>query len=297
MNSFVVIEEKEALLSGRLPRMARLFAEYYETVDNPQSFLDKLKNCGKRVDLFTFVQSVVDRTPKYTFPMEWDSIAVLPISNYDEWWKKQIKDKTRNMVRRAEKSGVVLRHVAYDDDLVRGIMAIYNESPLRQGKRFKHYGKSFEAVKMENASFVDRSDFVGAYLGDELVGFIKLVHGNGASNLMQILCKTAHRDKAPTNALLAKAVELCAAKNIPNLHYGVWSRRGIGEFKKHNGFQLVQVPRYFVPLNIAGKVGLRLGFHRKMMDYIPENLQDAFATWRSRYYAIKFPTNSSKKGL
>lgn len=291
MSAFVLVDNKETLITGRVTRIARLQAEYYEAINNPEAFLNKLKNCGKRVDLFTFVQSVQDPTPKYEYAMEWDNVAVLNISSYDEWWKNQIKDKTRNMVRRAKKCGVELRPVKYNDELIRGIVEIYNESLIRQGKRFKHFGKSFEVVKAENSSFVDRSEFVGAYVADELIGFIKLVHGNGVSNLMQILSKVSHRDKAPTNALLAKAVELCAAKNIRYLHYGIWSRRGIGDFKKHNGFQQVQVARYFVPLNIAGTVGLQLGLHRNMLHYIPEAWQDIFAYWRSRFYHFKYRNN------
>ena len=36
-------------------------------------------------------------------------------------------------MRRAEKRGVVVREVPFDDDLVRGIVEIYDETPIRQG--------------------------------------------------------------------------------------------------------------------------------------------------------------------
>ncbi len=63
----------------------------------------------------------------------------------------------------------------------------------------------------------------------------------------------SERDKAPTNALIAKAVEICAEAGVGLLQYGIWSRRSMGAFKKHNGFQAVEVPRYYVPLNWRGK--------------------------------------------
>ena len=56
-----------------------------------------------RVDLLTFIQRISDTTPKYDYPMEWDNMAVLPISTFDAWMKNQIDFKVRNKVRKAEK--------------------------------------------------------------------------------------------------------------------------------------------------------------------------------------------------
>ena len=61
-------------------------------------------------------------------------------------------DKTRNMVRKAGKKDVSIRVVGFDDKLVEGIAEIYNESPLRQGNRFRHYGKDFETLKAAHAT-------------------------------------------------------------------------------------------------------------------------------------------------
>ena len=61
--------------------------------------------------------------------------------------RHQIKSRVRNQIRKAEKEGLVVKEVPYDDDFVRGMTAIFNESPVRQGRPFWHYGKSFETVK------------------------------------------------------------------------------------------------------------------------------------------------------
>ena len=69
----------------------------------------------------------------------------------------------------------------------RGITKIYNESPMRQGKPFWHYGKDFETVRRENATFLNRSYFIGAYFENELIGFIKLVYEKNFASMMQII--------------------------------------------------------------------------------------------------------------
>ena len=102
-------------------------------------------------------------------------MAALPVSTFDHWMTHQIDFKVRNKVRKAAKNGVVIREVSFDDDLVKGISAIYNESPIRQGKRFWHYQKELEAVRRMNATFLDRSIFIGALFEDSLIGFVKLV--------------------------------------------------------------------------------------------------------------------------
>ena len=92
---------------------------------------------------------------------------------------------------------------------------------------------------------------------------------------MQILSMIRHRDKAPTNALIAQAVRSCAERGIPvlvyaNFAYGNKERDSLSDFKQHNGFQRIDVPRYYVPLTLAGRAALRLGLHRDGVDQIPE---------------------------
>ena len=170
----------------------------YESVDDPEAMLQALRESGIRIDLFTFMQKLPDTSPKYAYPMEWDNVAALPVSTFDHWWTKQINSKTRNVVRLAEKKGIVVREVPFDDALVAGIAAVYNESPVRQGKPFWHYGKDVETVRRENGTFLDRSIFIGAFLEEKLVGFAKLVcdEDRTQAGLMQIVSMIQHRDKA-----------------------------------------------------------------------------------------------------
>jgi hypothetical protein len=108
---------------------------------------------------------------------------------------------------------------------------------------------------------------------------------------MNILSKMQQRDKAPTNALLAQAVRSCADRGISylvyaNYAYGKKQQDSLSDFKKRNGFQRVDIPRYYVPLTRFGKVALRLGFHHRLVERIPEpiagRLRDLRKNWYSR---------------
>jgi hypothetical protein len=282
-----VVEGKDIIVVGRYIKTARLLDENYVAVENPQAFVGELRSAGVRADLFTFVQDIHDRVPKYDFHSETEDMAVLPVSTYKNWLNNQITTKPRNKLRKALKSGMEVRVIAFSDDLVRGIMAVYNENPIRQGMRNLHYGKDFDTIKREHNGFLERSDFIGVFYQDEMIGFAKVVHSEGCSHLMKIVSMISHRDKAPTNALLAKAVEVCAARGSPYLGYSVWGKRpGLNEFKEANGFERVEIPRYFMPLNQKGKMILRLALHRPLKDRLPDKWVVLAGEFRSRCNAL-----------
>ena len=137
-------------VSGRFLRTARLDADRYQFIEgDPELVLDELRKSDGRIDLFTFLQRLPDAAPKFSYPMKWDNFAAITIPSFDDWWMKQLGFKARNKAKQAEKKGVVIREVPFDDDLVRGIWGIYNECPVRQGRPFSHYGKSLETVFRE----------------------------------------------------------------------------------------------------------------------------------------------------
>ena len=287
---------KEIRFRGSLVRIAHLDGEGYQFLENPEAALKSLRESRPRTDVFTFVQRLSKPSPEYSYPMEWDNFAVVPISSFDDWMAHQINKKTRNMVRKAEKSDVSLREIPFDDALVRGIHAIYNESPIRQGRRFPHYGKDLEAVRKMTATFLDRSIFVGAFFQDNLIGFVKLVADESwnQAGLMHIVSLCRYRDKAPTNALIAHAVRSCAERNIQYLWYANFSygrREGdsLVDFKRHNGFQRIEIPRYYVPLTALGHMALRLGLHHRLLEWVPGAVVTQYHKIRGLWYARKFP--------
>lgn len=285
---------KDLQIRGRLLRISHLDADSYESLNDPEAVLGELRKSGIRSDLFTFMQILPDTSPKYDYPMEWDNVAALQVSTYDTWWTKQVDSKTRNMVRRAEKKGVEVREVAFDDALVQGIWEVYNECPVRQGKPFRHYGEDLETVRREEATFLDSSIFIGAFLGNRLIGFVKLTWDQTRSqaNVMNIVSMMQHRDKAPTNALIAQAVRFCAERGIPHLlyqsfSYGKRQRDTLSDFKENNGFERIDVPRYYIPLTRIGWAAFRLGLHHRFADHIPESAMAKLRELRKAWYERK----------
>jgi hypothetical protein len=293
MSSLIQVCGKEIRITGKLVRIARLEADTYHFIEEPETMLDGLRKCGTRVDLFTFMQSLREPTPKYKYPLEWTNMAVVSTTSYDEWWK-QITSEARNRSKQAEKKGIVIREVPFDDALVKGIWEIYNETPFRQGRPFSHYGKDLETVKREEATFLDTSIFVGAFLGEKLVGFVKLTtdEARTQANLMNILSMVSERDKAPTNALIAHSVKACANRGIANLvyqrfYYGNKKWDGLMRFKQVNGFRSVDLPRFYVPLTAFGWTAYRLGLHRKLIDRLPARVSEVLRSTRAAWNARK----------
>jgi hypothetical protein len=286
---------------GRFLKTAQLNDEYYVGVPDPLAFIENMKRQSSNLgaDVFTFVQDLHDREAHFQHVLSWDEMAVLPLTTYAHWFDKQLTFKPRNRLRKAWKNGVEARVVEFSDDFVRDVMVIYNETPLRQGKRNWHYRKDFDTVKREHATFLERSEFIGAYARGELIGFAKITHSAHHSIVMNMVAKVSQRDKAPTNALLAKSIEQVTARQIPLLNFGVWGRRGLNEFKLVNAFECARVPRYHVPLTLTGACALKLNLHRGLKERLPEpwivKLADTRASWnewRHRQASAMSPASS-----
>jgi hypothetical protein len=213
--------------------------DWFEDVADPAAVIETLRDsAGFKPDIFTFWQRLPDVEPKHSFHMEWEELAALPIKSFDHWWNHQIKSRIRNQIRKAEKEGLVVKEAGYDDDFVRGMTAIFNEAPVRQGRKFWHYGKDFETVKQQFSRFIYRETMIGAYYQNELIGFIMMGDAGRYGVTSQIISAIKHRDKSTNNALIAKAVELCERKRLPYLAYLYWSDDSLAEFKRRCGFIL-----------------------------------------------------------
>lgn len=286
--------DREVIIKGRLVKIGRLDSDKYDAVVSPETVVDALRNSNRRIDLFTFMQIMPDTEPRFGYHREMDNLAVLPVSTYENWWNNQIRSYPRNRARQAEKRGVILKEVSFDDAFVEGVWEVYNETKVRQGRPNSHYGKDVETVRREAATFLDRAVFIGAYFEDKLIGFVKLVidESGTQAGLMNIVAMIRHRDKAPSNALIAHAVRACASRSIPYLMYQSFSygNKGsdsIAHFKEINGFKQIDLPRYYVPLTPLGKMALRYGFHRRLMDQLPEGVAEKLRQIRNSWYNRK----------
>jgi hypothetical protein len=238
-------------------------------------------------DLLTFWQRMPDVEPKYPFHLEWDQIAVLPVKSYDHWWKNQIKSRVRNQIRKAEKGGVVVKETSYNDEFVRGMTAIFNESPIRQGRRFWHYGKDFETVKSQFSRYLFRECMIGAYYEGEMIGFMMLGDAGKFGITGQIISSIQRRDKSPNNAMIAKAVEICVERGLNYLIYLFWTDDSLSEFKRRCGFEKVDVPRYYVALSRKGELALRCGAHRGWKAMLPQGVKTSLKRLRSIWHEFR----------
>lgn len=269
-------------------RVGTLYDDWYHDIHNPTAVIEALrsrKDLG--IDLFTFWQRPPDSEPQYDYFHEFEDCAILNLSTFDHWMRKQINAKTRNMVRKGPKRGVTVEVTEYDDDFVRGMTNIFNEAPIRQGRRFWHYGKDFETVKQQFSAFVSRETMIRADLDGELIGLVMLGDAGRYALIQQVLSSMAHRDKAVNNALIAKVVEVCEQRGIDKLCYYYWGNDSLTTFKRNSGFECISVPRYYVPLTWKGRIALSIGVHRGFSEMIPPTIRQRLKALRTQWISMR----------
>lgn len=292
------VSGKTILVRGTWLKVAAVHDEDWADTElqDPELCVRQLKeerSSGLRADLFTFAQKLPATQPNYDYPMEWDSLAVARTTSFKQWWES-LPQETRKNVRRSQKRGVQVSVVPFGDEIIRDLVELNNESPMRQGRPNNHYGKTFDQAKKDYSSFLDRSDLIGAYVGDELIGLVKIIYRGQIASVLQCLSKGSHYDKRPSNAMLAKAVELCEARGISHLTYGMF-RHGnkrdnpLLEFKIRNGFEEMLVPRFYVSLTAWGAFCQRTNLHRGLLGILPHQVITMGIRARSRWYNFKQP--------
>ena len=266
--------------------------EMMETeLEDPELYRIALKNDTHQIlksDIFSFAQKVPETRPKYPYPMEWESIAAIQLITLKEWWEG-LPQETRKNVRRSQKRGVVISIKEFDEDLIEGIRAVNDDSPLRQGVKNAYYGLTSEETRKRYGEFVGRSDFICAYSGEQMIGFLHLVYRGDVAAILNLTSKPSHFEKRPANALLAKAVEVCEARGISYISYGLFNYGNkrdspLREFKIRNGFKEILVPRYYVPLTPWGRLCIKAKLHRGLIGNLPHSVISAGVRARALWY-------------
>lgn len=259
-------------------------AEYEQNITPTKGFLEKLRDRG--IDIFTFLERkwcYPITNPSKTWVGTEDNIALLKVTTYNDWLN-QVGKKTRNMLRKAEKSGVRTEVVEADDTLAKSISKIYNETPIRQNRAFPHYGQPLDSIK--RLMMFGKNTYIAAYVQNETAGFIQLAEGDRIAIISQILSLQRHTSKAVNNSLIAKAVEVCASKRFGWLMYGrMGNHPSLDNFKRNNGFSKFLLTRYYVPITRKGRLTIQLGLHREFKDTLPKPIKNALIplyNWVSR---------------
>ena len=291
---------RTVITTGKWPKVASVQDERLaerEFSIGAASFIEALKQTGLKADIFTFAQKLPNTFPCIRFISNgttWPSFQSLLfglVGNGDT-------PRKRNAVRKSAKVGVMVKQTELTDDLMTGIVKINNETPVRQGKPFWHFNKSFDEVKAENSTYPERSIFLGAYYQDELIGVVRMICAGRIAHIALFLSMTKHHDKRTANAMIAKAVESCARAGMSHLVYGQYvyndDESSLTAFKRRNGFEQVLIPRYFIPLTWRGEIAMKLGLHRGFARRLPKPLLAELLRWRRRWYARRL--NASEAG-
>jgi hypothetical protein len=288
------VEGRTVITRGKWIRVASVRDEELlegETTSDPKSFVRELKRVGLKADLFSFAQRIPEIEPKFKYVIQWENVAAIRITSFEEWFKKVAEHSIRKAVNRAERVGVVVKEIEFSDALVEDVHPIYNEVPVRQGKAFWHYGKDTETLKRELGDYLDRSVFLGAFYEGSLIGFMKMSWVGTTGVVMQILSLKQHFDKRPNNALIAKAIRVCEARGMTHFIYGNYiyydPNSSLTEFKRRNGFESISLPRYYIPLSMKGRMVLRLGLHRSLAEIAPKSLFVLFLRLRRAWFDRK----------
>lgn len=284
----------ELATSGRLLKVIQIPEGYEDFVDvqDPEDVVNALRKERPRADVFSFWQRLPDTQQRYSYHLEWDNVAAVKVVSYKEWMEQSVHPSVRTKLRKAVRQGVNVELMAFDDKLIQGMAEIFNETPIRQGRPYSHYGKQIEQIRAEWSVDLDFSVFVGATFADELIGFVKLSFTDRYAEMSGTICKLAHRDKPAMSALIARCVRFCEERGIPYLCYGkfTYGRKGedsLADFKRHNGFRRIEIPRYFVPLTAWGRLSLKLGLHHGIAHHVPPWVLQRLLDFRTRYYRLR----------
>jgi hypothetical protein len=287
------VGEARIITTGRLVRVASIHDEEWieqGLLPDPARAVEVLATGAVKADVFCFSERPATAGgPAAPYPSTFDNAAVVALTTYDQWWAG-LPQATRRNVRTAAKKGVITRRVEYTDELVHGIKSLYDEAPIRLGKPFWHHGKSFETVKRENGTYLERSRFIGAFLEDRLIGFIKYVRVDQVASIMQILSRIDQQDKRTTNALIARAVESAIEDGMRHLQYCKYvynddDTSSLTDFKRRNGFVRLDLRRYHVPLTVRGRVAVMLGLADGLRGAVPPRVLKMAVRLRARYHA------------
>lgn len=284
---------KNLIALGKRLRIASVRGEemMLEELQHPETYISMLKGEAKPVlkaDIFTFTQKPPSNTPRFSYLTEWDSVAAIHLNSFEEWWQN-VPQETRKNVRRAQRRGVEVSIREFDDALIDGIREVNDDSPMRQGTRNGYYGKSAKETRKLYGEFVGRCDFICAHYDGRLIGFLHLVYRRDVASILNLTTAPSHFDKRPANALIAKAVEICAEKRISHIVYGLYNYGNkhdhpLRTFKIRNGFQELLMPRYFVPLTAWGKLCMKANLHRGAVGILPHRLITFLVDARAHWY-------------
>jgi len=276
------MKSSDIIIEGKFPKFVRLRNEWCEEPEEPEELIASLNQQEINADILTFRQLLPATEPKYNYYYILDPLAVIPVSTYDDWFTKQVKSNVRSNIRKSVNRGVESRVEEFDEDMINGIVELVNDTPIRQDRKYTYFGYNYEKIKETFAPGSYYCEYIGVYYENKLIGFTKLLFAGQCSHNFGMISKVEHRDKAPQYALISKSIERTALRKTPFLLYGQWVEGGLGQFKKHIGCQLIEVPKYYIPLTAKGNLVIKLNLHLGFRNLLPRKISNLLKSLRKK---------------
>src|SRR5215472_15714892 len=109
------------IITGKLIRTACVHDEAWKRTElrDPEVCLSEIARQHPSTDVFTFSQMPPARPAEFRYRSVRDSIAVISLTTFDDWWTR-LPQETRKNVRRAARCGVSGETKQFDEELVKG---------------------------------------------------------------------------------------------------------------------------------------------------------------------------------
>src|SRR5437867_1543706 len=102
----VKVQNRTVVITGTWLKIASLFDEEVidgDVIQDPESFWHELARMKCGADILTFCQRIPETQPRYCYPFEWDNVAAVPITTYEEWFSTRIGADVKRNVKKAAK--------------------------------------------------------------------------------------------------------------------------------------------------------------------------------------------------
>lgn len=176
-------------------------------------------------------------------------LALLPLPSGHDAYLAGVGPKTRNVIRKAAKSGYVYREFAWNDHLDE-IYEINTSTGTRQGEPMQGWYR--EPVEPREES--PRRKYYGAFREDRLRGYLHLVLAGDLGFFRHFIGHADDLAHGLMNGLISWTVERYAGDPaVAWLKYGAFATgaEGMSAFKRHAGFE-----PYATYLDLGSRVGM-----------------------------------------
>jgi len=183
-----------------------------------------------------------------------ESIALLKLSTYDDWWNQSERHKVRNTVRKAGKAGVQVRQLDLRqlNGIIDGLYEIYHDTPIRQGRRYIGYLVTKPQLRTRFRN-LQNSIVIGAFLDEKIVGFVHVILGDRGASVRSLVSIERYMGVGVNNAILASAIETLCERGFQYFTYArMGYQRNLDMFKLSNGFRRFPLTTHFLALSSRG---------------------------------------------